>query len=322
MWILQGLLVCGAILGMSRLASAETLQTQFLEYKKNLNEELRVWKVDNRQQKQELMVWKKESIKKINQSKQEQLKQIENVFKQKVENLGKSVRKKSNQFQLRSDLAMIKSIQLKREKFNLEKKILQEFHEKKNQIEVEYLQKLKNFYTEAYSQKIELLNQNKPTFFSKSIKTDKLSQKQMCQIQKFYKKQQFILDVGHTSFENLKPAKLELEHTKNALSLARQEVQVLEESLNALNVMIDQIGKTPKELKRVKQQLTSAKKSLFKTQKEYDEALQRYEFLENGFKTAKSKRKSELTCDTTAVELVSIKTPGNLNEHQRIGELY
>lgn len=332
MWILQGLLVCCAIMGLSRLASAQSLQEKINQYRSDLKEELRIWKIDNKDISKDLTIWKKDSLLKLEKSRDEKLKKIEDQFIEKIENLGKTMRNKSRHFELKSDLALIKSIKFKREKFNLRKKVLEDFYKNLDKLETDYMQKKKAFRLEAFKEKLELLNERKPNFFPdfsrprkfKSAKTQNKwnnYKKQFCQIQHFYNKQKYLQDLNYTQYETVEPAGVKVKYYKNLLSLAKEEVDVLEESYNGLKVMIDQIGKTPKEFRKVQKQLSLAKSRYFERRAQFADEEQRLTFLQNALKTAKSKRKSELGCNTQ-LKIAIIKSPTNLNEHQRIGELY
>jgi len=165
MWILQGLMVCCVIMGMSKMAQAENFQTKLKEYKQDLNEEMRIWKIDNSERKKEIRIWKKKQIKELVSEKNQSLKKIEDDFTQRVEELGRSARTKSKKFQLKSDLALVKSIKLKRQKFNLRKKALKIYYKKLQKIELAYNKKYKEYKLESFREKQELLNDNKPDFF-------------------------------------------------------------------------------------------------------------------------------------------------------------
>ena len=332
MWIFQGLMVCCAIMGMSRMANAQGFQTKLNEYKKELKEELRIWKVDNLQRRKELVKWKKKQINEIKVEKDNQLKQIEDEFTEKIESLGMSMRKKSEKFQLKSDLALVKSIKMKREKFTLVKKTMEQYYKDLQKVELTYNEKYREYKLESFREKQELLNDNKPTFFPnfnkltnirnpKKLKKIKFMKNQFCKIQNFFQKQQFNLDYAYSKYENITPLEMNVKHLKNLKELASQEVQVLNESLNAINIMVEQMGKTPKELNRLKKQMHRAQKSEQYYLKKYSEDELQLTLLKNGLKAAKSKREEQLGCDSE-VMITNIQAPRNMNEHSRIGELY
>lgn len=332
MWILQGLMVCCVIMGMSNLVQAESLQTKLKEYKQELKEDLKSWKVENRSRRKEIFKWKKKTISELTREKDLSLKKINDDFAQKIHKLGRSMHKKSHKFQLKSDLALVKSIRFKREKFNQTKKVLNDYYSDLHNVEISFNEKYKAFKLESFRDKQEVLNENKPDFFpnfsrykkiknSKKRKKIKVLKRQFCMVQRFYLKQQFNLDYSYSKYENIHPLEMNVKRLKNLKELASQEVEVLDESLNAIKIMVQQMGKTPKELKRLKKQMYRAKKSQKHYRKKYDEDSTQLAFLKNGLEAAKMKRQSQIQCNSD-IMITNIQTPKNMNEHSRIGEVY
>lgn len=319
MWILKGLLVCVVIMGMSEYARANSFKAEWKKYTTKLTQSMKEWKNESKLEKKELLKKFYEKQKEAKSQLNQKLAEIENNFQTDIQKLSKEMKFKSKKFQLKSDLALIRSIKMKRKYFNQKLELEKIFLEKSYQTSLEKHKELKKLTYEQLTQQRELLTNMQLSAYFSSDEITKISQKKTCQIQKYFKKKQDFQDYFFSKYERVAPVEVEANYYSEKRALLQKEESFLTELKAALEIMIEQIGKTPKEFRRVERQLKQASKKLVEVSKISEEKINQFGFFKQGLKSAHLKRKSSFVCNPLVK--ASMRTPEVINEHDRVGEL-
>ena len=319
MLILKSLLVCVVMMGMSKYAKANSIQEEWKEYTQTLSQSMNEWKKDAIQERKKLNKSHQAELLERSRQLQSEILNIENGFSKEIETLSKEMKFKSKQFQLKSDLALIRSIKIKRKYFNQKLKLQKKLVEENYKSEVKYQDDLREITFNSLKEQRDLLSNFNLNSYFKENQLKNLSEKKTCKIQKYFIKKQNFQDYFYSKFERVIPVEVEANYLIQKRKLLEEENMFLENMKSALNVMIEQIGKKPKELRRVERQLKLNRMQLVEVTKVSMKKMNELGFFKQTLKAAKLKRSKMFICKP--LMKVSMRLPEVMNEHDKVGEV-
>jgi DNA-binding protein H-NS len=283
------------------------VSSDLIQYQRNLKSDVNEWRKANLKQIRSLQAAKAEQIESIAQDRDEDLNEVEKEYQENLGKLQKMMMKKTTDFQLKSDVAFVRSVKYRKQKFLKSKPILQEYYDSLINIEKEFNEQMVSVKMNLFKNRVDLLNKHRPNFFPATAylfdgSAEKLAEKDLwlkdkfCKVQKYYQTQQVMIDFNSALYTSLYPYKIEVFELEKRKELLKQEFEMYQSSLETLRIMREEMSRHPKELSRIKKELKRVSALYTKTSMDYNSKSLELLNIEKELNSKRNIKKNQIAC--------------------------